>query len=26
YKSKQLPLKQCLEDISITEYIPLPFK
>ncbi|WP_439146380.1 DUF4087 domain-containing protein [Vibrio sp.] len=26
YKSKQLSLKQCLEDISITEYIPLPFK
>ncbi|MFH4464884.1 DUF4087 domain-containing protein [Vibrio diabolicus] len=26
YKSKQLPLKQCLEDISITKDIPLPFK
>ncbi|EKE1121035.1 DUF4087 domain-containing protein [Vibrio alginolyticus] len=26
YKSKQLPLKQCLEDISITKEIPLPFK
>ncbi|EPQ8267460.1 DUF4087 domain-containing protein [Vibrio sp. Y176] len=26
YKSKQLPLKQCIEDISITKDIPLPFK
>ncbi|ELC9520037.1 DUF4087 domain-containing protein [Vibrio alginolyticus] len=26
HKSKQLPLKQCLEDISITKDIPLPFK
>ncbi|MGI2955957.1 DUF4087 domain-containing protein [Vibrio alginolyticus] len=26
YKSKQLPLKKCLEDISITKDIPLPFK
>jgi len=26
YKSKQLPLKPCLEDISITRYIPLRFK
>ncbi|WP_091828158.1 DUF4087 domain-containing protein [Marinobacterium iners] len=26
YKSKQLPLKKCLEDISITKDIPLRFK
>ena len=25
-KSKQLDLKRCLEDTSITEHIPLPFK
>lgn len=26
YKSKQLPLKKCLEGISITKDIPLRFK
>ncbi|WP_023604740.1 DUF4087 domain-containing protein [Aliivibrio logei] len=26
YKVKQLPLKQCLEDITITKAIPLRFK
>ncbi|MET4163885.1 hypothetical protein ABIE61_003751 [Marinobacterium sp. MBR-111] len=26
YESKQLPLKKCLEDISITKDIPLRFK
>lgn len=26
HKAKQLGLKQCLEDIYITKFIPLPFK